>query len=672
MYRVIVILVIFLISSTDTFTQDHLPVKHAMIIAISDYPASSGFRRIDADNDLKIIMKLLKYQGFTDTIVLNNRQASKKDFINSFEKLRSGVKPGDIVYIHFSTHGQQLEDLDGDETDRLDETIALYDSKAKRTEDYQGQNHLTDDEFGVMIEQLRHDLGNKGDILVMIDACHSGSMSRDADTAILRGGYSPIMLSANESNKRTRGENPSATISGNQDNVTEPEKGGMFSFLLHQSKPEDLANYVILSACENNEVSSEYYYNNNYFGPLTWAFLNALLNNKNEAYTYKKLFHDIQYEMISMFDNYKTKQNPTVESAEENGLDKIIFGGKNIIQKPFYTINSITEPDQIVISGGNFSGIFDSTSILVYPSGTTDPRAAGIPISNGVVIQSGYMESVVRIDSPLKSREPGDYWAFAGERTMKVNPVKLILGTFTNAELKKQAISELKKCNYVMITFNDPAYTLEQKKNTTNKMNLLRSRSGKPYKENISASALGAVLLNLAQVQFLKNIQSSVPGIDMEITLLPYDTIRNKKTKFTDIKTMRSTVRERIDTAILCITNTGDKSFFFNIIDIDPDDNIQVILPNIYKPASECLLQPGQRFSALNTFNKPYGTETLKIIASIKKFDLRPVITSTEHTRGTLGDFEKLFGSAYSMRGSPSFAESTEFSTFTFIFDVIK
>ncbi len=656
----------------DSYSQNHFPVKHAFVVAISNYSPSSGFRHIDADNDLRIIMKLLRQQGFTDTIVLANGQATKEGFILSFKKLRSNVHPGDIVFIHFSTHGQQIEDLNGDETDGLDEAIALYDSQTTGSNDYKGQNHLIDDDFGIMIEQLRTDLGKEGDLLVMIDACHSGSMSRGLDTAIIRGGYPPIMLTPQETGIKTRGGNSSIRLtSGKKNEVPETKSVGMFS-RVNQSKTEDLANYNIFSACEDNEISSEYYYNHNYFGPLTWAFLNAMLNNNSDNYTYTKLFHDIQFEMISMFEHYMTKQSPTMETAETGGADKIIFGGKAVKQQHFFTIDKFLGPDKLIIGGGNISGIFDSTTVLVYPSGTLDPRKAGPPVVRGIIIQSGYMESTVQLNSSLNIDKPGDYWIFIDDRKLSGYRVRLNLGNFIDADLKKQVLAELRDCKYVEITTDTPSYILEQKKNTKNELMLEHARSRKLYKENILPGNLGKTMLNLAQVQFLKGLQVSTPGIDMDISFMPPDTSRFLKSKFIDIKTMRNTLREGIDTAILWIVNTGKKSFYFNIIDIDPEDNFNVILPNTDKAISECFLRPGQTFHARNTFKKPYGIETLKIIASEKKFDLRPVINNMDKTRSVLGDLENLFNSAYQMRGAPSMPESEELATFNFFFDIIK
>jgi hypothetical protein len=64
--------------------------------------------------------------------------------------------------------------------------------------------------------------------------------------------------------------------------------------------------------------------------------------------------------------------------------------------------------------------------------------------------------------------------------------------------------------------------------------------------------------------------------------------------------------------------------------------------------------------------------ELLKIIASEKKFDLRPVINKTDSERGIQGELETLFRDAYESRGMPSMTESAEFATFNFFFDIIR
>ena len=94
----------------------------------------------------------------------------------------------DVVYIHFSGHGQQITDLDGDEPDGYDEAWIPYDACKDYSGKYQGQNHIVDDELFDFLNQLRTKVGDKGKIIVVSDACHSGSGSRgDEDEDVVRG-----------------------------------------------------------------------------------------------------------------------------------------------------------------------------------------------------------------------------------------------------------------------------------------------------------------------------------------------------------------------------------------------------------------------------------------------------------------------------------------------------
>ena len=158
----------------------------------------------------------------------------------------------------------------------------------------------------------------------------------------------------------------------------------------------------------------------------------------------------------------------------------------------------------------------------------------------------------------------------------------------------------------------------------------------------------------------------------MAVSFIPPDTSSGRKSKYLDPLTLRYKFRENIDTAILIISNTGERAFYFNIIDIDPNENVNVMLPSLDRPISECYLKPGQKFQISSTFSKPYGTERLKIITSGKKFDLRPVIKYPEKTRGGDGDLESFFYGTTLMRGGASRTESDEFATFNVFFDVIK
>ena len=155
--------------------------RYALLIGIGQYPEESGWSVIHGDNDVNIIKALLLEQGFKEenVAVLVNAAATKKGILSSLNDLRARAQQGDVVYIHFSGHGQQITDLDGDEADKFDEAWIPYDAGKKYEAGvYEGENHLLDDALNIYLNGLRSKVGTRGKIVVIADACHSGSGSR--------------------------------------------------------------------------------------------------------------------------------------------------------------------------------------------------------------------------------------------------------------------------------------------------------------------------------------------------------------------------------------------------------------------------------------------------------------------------------------------------------------
>ena len=164
--------------------------KRALIVAISEYPAHSGWKPINADNDVAILLNTLKKKGFHENniTVLRDSMATKQHVITAFLSLQKKADVGDFVFIHFSTHGQQMEDDNGDEPDGLDESIVCYDAKMFFSPEYKGENHLRDDEMDALLLPVRKKIGETGNLIVSLDACHSESGTRgDESEEVVRG-----------------------------------------------------------------------------------------------------------------------------------------------------------------------------------------------------------------------------------------------------------------------------------------------------------------------------------------------------------------------------------------------------------------------------------------------------------------------------------------------------
>lgn len=160
--------------------------KRALVIGLGEQQ-DKAWNKINGDKDVPLVQAMLKNAGFKSVMTLVNRQATKTGIVGAFKRMTASCKYGDVVYIHYSGHGQQMTDVHNDERDGLDECWIPYDACRKASATYHGERHLTDDELNVYLNAIRNKIGAKGKLLVAIDACHSGDGTRGDDEDIVRG-----------------------------------------------------------------------------------------------------------------------------------------------------------------------------------------------------------------------------------------------------------------------------------------------------------------------------------------------------------------------------------------------------------------------------------------------------------------------------------------------------
>lgn len=160
--------------------------KRALVIGLGEQQ-DKAWNKINGDKDVPLVLAILKSAGFKSVTTLVNRQATKVGIVRAFKRMTALCKHGDVVYIHYSGHGQQMTDVHNDERDGLDECWIPYDACRKASTTYHGERHLTDDELNVYLNAIRNKIGAKGKLLVVIDACHSGDGTRGEDDEIVRG-----------------------------------------------------------------------------------------------------------------------------------------------------------------------------------------------------------------------------------------------------------------------------------------------------------------------------------------------------------------------------------------------------------------------------------------------------------------------------------------------------
>jgi hypothetical protein len=248
------------------------------------------------------MLKRYGYKKNNITVLLNDK-ATKANVVNALSVMCNNAKAGDYIYIHFSCHGQQMiDDNNRDEPDGLDEALIPYDARRRYSRGiYEGENHLRDDLLGVFLNKIRTKTGAKGNVTVVLDACHSGTADRNGDDEWYARGTSYIFA-------------PDSC------RIQPPDNKSM-SF--HLEKGENLASIVVFSACKPDEINYEYKsgVDSTYYGSLSYALCKVLKTNreKSNAEFYKLLDNEIQM----MFAGRRRKQTPYFESTDDSRIFKI-------------------------------------------------------------------------------------------------------------------------------------------------------------------------------------------------------------------------------------------------------------------------------------------------------------------------------------------------------------
>lgn len=274
--------------------------KRALVIGLGEQQ-DKAWNKINGDKDVPFVQAMLKNAGFKSVTTLVNRQATKVGIVEAFKRMTASCKHGDVVYIHYSGHGQQMTDVHNDERDGLDECWIPYDACRKASATYHGEKHLTDDELNVYLNVIRNKIGARGKLLVVIDACHSGDGTRGDDDEVVRGVEDTLVVdSQNARGLYETFEMLKSLFMGDYDK----EK-------IINDKAKPLAErWITISACRSDQVNVEM--KSPAVGKLTYALWKELKNSD-------KVNNDEFMRRIRKFVNRNTSSRP--QQPEMTGED---------------------------------------------------------------------------------------------------------------------------------------------------------------------------------------------------------------------------------------------------------------------------------------------------------------------------------------------------------------
>ena len=186
-----IVLCLLLVAAVPAFPQ--LRGKHALVIGLGEQ-LDPSWAKINGDKDIGYVVAMLGEMGYSDIATLKNAQATKRAITDAFAALAAKCREGDAVYVHYSGHGQLMTDVNGDESFKWsgkhsawDEAWIPYDAYMTYCPEDRGEKHLCDDEVARCLKEIRKKIGKAGELVVVVDACHSGDATCGRDVAPVRG-----------------------------------------------------------------------------------------------------------------------------------------------------------------------------------------------------------------------------------------------------------------------------------------------------------------------------------------------------------------------------------------------------------------------------------------------------------------------------------------------------
>ena len=246
--------------------------KRALLIGVNRYQMAGADLRGCVNDVDDLSAALVEFHGFKrgDISVLTDGAATKKAMQDGIKTLVREAKKGDVALLHYSGHGSNVPDDNGDEPDGRDEILCPT--------DLDWDDPLRDDWLRTTFDGLRAGVN----FTVIMDCCHSGTNTRavlppDAPV-IQRYLPSPWGLRAAESGRSL----PRKVTSELR---RSPRSTRKTKDIVKAELPE-----VLITGCRDTQTSADAFINNRYNGALTFAIVEAIRGSKGRL-TYRDL-HD--------------------------------------------------------------------------------------------------------------------------------------------------------------------------------------------------------------------------------------------------------------------------------------------------------------------------------------------------------------------------------------------
>ncbi|KAH8886096.1 hypothetical protein GQ53DRAFT_876471 [Thozetella sp. PMI_491] len=259
--------------------------RKALLIGINYFGQQGELRGCinDVKNVSTFLIERYNYKR-EDIVYLTDDQEdpilhpTRDNIIRAMKWLVAGAQPNDSLFLHYSGHGGQTEDLDGDEDDGYDEVIYPV--------DYKQTSHIVDDEIhDLVVKPLQAGVR----LTAIFDSCHSGTVMDLPYIYSTKGVLKEPNLAkeAGEGLLTAISSYSSGDLEGVARSIMSFAKTAMFSEEAHKktiATKTSPADVIMWSGSKDDQTSADATIAAQATGAMSWAFIAALKQNPQQSY----------------------------------------------------------------------------------------------------------------------------------------------------------------------------------------------------------------------------------------------------------------------------------------------------------------------------------------------------------------------------------------------------
>ncbi|MEN8217059.1 MAG: caspase family protein [Pseudomonadota bacterium] len=658
--------------------------KHALLIGIQDY-SDTPFNSLKGPlNDIELTKGVLRERfGFQnkDFIILLDAQATHTGIEKAFKRLIERVRPDDFVYIFYSGHGSQTDDLNGDERSGKDQTWVSYGARSSADNKDKDNYDVLDDEINAWLSAL---YAKTEKVVFVSDSCHSATVAR--------GPAAPIRAVKDDKRPHLLG----------QQTYTQPPT----------------ARGIRVGAARDHESAIEWpQQEGQYYGLFTWHWMQNL-QQAQASDTWNNVFERAYAQIM---EQRGIVQQPQIEGNRRQR----VLGGGFAAQPATISVNPIAD-EWVEINAGSLAGVTKGSIYRLYkpqhPQQTlprltiaiVEPFSSfGVPEPEGafqkddVVIEESHVYHFPAIKVSLEADFPEG----------KDKPLlQLIKSAFQRYYSRKQSLPA-----YTLI--DDPSqsalrlYLLRPKRKNgqlirakaddvlpkpfanqppelwilTQEQQLLYKNLQIPFdKPTEGVKQLQSHLNKLARVRELKALKSprgSTTPVSVQVSILnqvndcpvnancvrlPNDLLYSKDGPY-PLATFEGRTLNKGEILDFSLHNESEEKYYCYLINISPDNAINVIFPNPEESKEYARLNPGEkrRLTEEVVFVMgDIGKETIKVITSQEPIKIW--LLEQPGVKNVLNPLERLLNNALHGWRQKAPIEVDEWATGQVTFDVLN